>query len=195
MKSAFVAALLAGVAAAQNVAIGAPPPNSTFSPGNQFVVQVNKPVRRFFHISFSHFVVQDLKANRRTAATGLPHQFARRLGRDWPPILCWTGTRWHLRRHRPHPGAGHSALRRAVRPPGCNAREHDARAELHRHNPERLPVRTCAPICSSLRPRRGMYLCKVFVRRNSFEWLTRRSSSHPSMIRARRSSSSRCGRR
>ena len=47
MKSAFVATLLAGVAVAQNVAIGAPPPNSTFSPGDQFVVQVNKPVRRF----------------------------------------------------------------------------------------------------------------------------------------------------
>ncbi|KAM5538613.1 hypothetical protein V8D89_007642 [Ganoderma adspersum] len=43
MKSAFVAALLAGIAAAQNVAIGAPPPNSTFSPGDQFVVEVNKP--------------------------------------------------------------------------------------------------------------------------------------------------------
>ncbi|PIL22941.1 hypothetical protein GSI_15637 [Ganoderma sinense ZZ0214-1] len=43
MKPVLVAALLAGVAAAQTVAIGAPPPNSTFSPGDQFVVEVNKP--------------------------------------------------------------------------------------------------------------------------------------------------------
>ncbi|KAI1794784.1 hypothetical protein LXA43DRAFT_1058811 [Ganoderma leucocontextum] len=43
MKSAFIAALLAGVAAGQTVVIGAPPPNSTFSPGDQVVVAVNKP--------------------------------------------------------------------------------------------------------------------------------------------------------
>ena len=44
MKSVFVTALFVAAAAAQRAFIGAPPANSTFSPGEQIVVEVTKPV-------------------------------------------------------------------------------------------------------------------------------------------------------
>ena len=43
-KSPIVLALLATVAAAQNAVIGAPPAQSTFSPGQSFTVEVERPV-------------------------------------------------------------------------------------------------------------------------------------------------------
>lgn len=45
MKSPFVLALLATLAAAQNAVIRAPPAQSTFHPGQSFVVEVDRPVR------------------------------------------------------------------------------------------------------------------------------------------------------
>ena len=45
MKSIFVAALFAAAAAAQGVVISSPAPNATLSPGQQFTVEVDRPVR------------------------------------------------------------------------------------------------------------------------------------------------------
>ncbi|KAI0695760.1 hypothetical protein C8T65DRAFT_833018 [Cerioporus squamosus] len=43
MKSLFVVALLATLAATQNAVIRAPPPQTTLSPGQSFIVEVDRP--------------------------------------------------------------------------------------------------------------------------------------------------------
>lgn len=87
-----VLGLFATLAAAQNVAIRSPPPQSTFTPGEQFVVDVVRPVR------ISHAPTPPPHSP--PALAELAHRLARRLRRHRPPQLRRTLLNAVVRRHR-----------------------------------------------------------------------------------------------